>query len=269
MKKLLIVLVTLCVFCAGSYAQKKVVIETTSGEGVEESLKNIFMSALSTGLTNSGQYMVLANREEYVKKLSGEIAAQSAGLINDEELIDFGNAHGADQVVFVNIDAFDEQYFITVRMFDVNTGVADKTIDPILTTRSDVVKSAMEMARRMTAGGITGEVPEVSATDRYIPSLNLYIDYKDRSAKTYDQAASACQSKGEGWRLPEIDELDRIFYDQKVSPSDYGNNFARNVFWSSTKRNNFSYWTINFSTGVRTYVSSTSTYPFRCVRDKE
>lgn len=266
MKKLLCFAVAFMCALPISYAQKKVVIETTLGNDVEESLKSIFMSALSTGLTNSGQYTVLANREEYARKLEGEIAAQALGLINDDQLIDFGNALGADMIVFVKIDAFDGQYFITVRMFDARTGVADKTIDPILTTRSEVVQAAFELAKRMTVGGVTGEAPKITDDDVYSSSIDGYVEGSDHELMTYSAAQDACRARGEGWRLPNISELEALYHDQLAYPTKYGRTFKKSAYWSSSRRNNFSLWSVNFSSGSKTYVSAESSCAFRCIR---
>ena len=266
MRKLLVIAAALLCICSAASAQKKVVIETTLGNDVEESLKSIFMSALSTGLTNSGQYTVLANREEYAQKLAGEIAAQASGLISDDQLIDFGNALGADMIVFVKIDAFDGQYFITVRMFDAQTGVADKTIDPILTTRSEVVQAAFELAKRMTTGGITGEAPKVTARDIYSSAIGCHIEDADHEPMSFSAAQETCRARGDGWRLPTVSELETIYYDQLSYPSKYGKTFKKSPYWSSSKRNNFSIWSVNFSSGSRTYVSAESTCGFSCVR---
>lgn len=269
MKKLVVFFLAFMCALTMASAQKKVVIETTLGNDVEESLKSIFMSALSTGLTNSGQYTVLANREEYAQKLAGEIAAQASGMISDDQLIDFGNALGADMIVFVKIDAFEGQYFITVRMFDARTGVADKTIDPILTTRSEVVQAAFELAKRMTTGGITGEAPKVTDRDVYSSSLDCYVEDSDHEPMTYNAAQDVCKARGEGWRLPTVSELETIYHDQLAYPSKYGKVFRRSTYWSSSRRNNFSMWAVNFSSGSRTYVSAESASGFRCVRSND
>lgn len=247
-----------------SLAQKKVVIETTLGNGVEESLKSIFMSALSTGMTNSGQYTVLTNRQEYANKLSGEIEAQSSGLISDDQLADFGNAYGADMVVYVKIDSFDQDYFITVSMFNVETGVADKTVDPILTTRQEIVRSAYNLAKTITSGGI-GEAPKVGKSDVYAANIEGYIDSKNHEPVSFEEAYEACKQKGEGWRLPTIQELEKLYYGQLGSLSLYGSRFNSTTYWTSTKRNNFSIMAIDFGTGHKTYISTTTVTYYRCV----
>lgn len=265
-------IITILVFLLGSVgiisAQKKVVIETTVGNGVEESLKSIFMNALSTGMTNSGEYIVLANRKEYALKISGEMEAQASGLVSDDQLSDFGRAYGADMVVYVKIESFDQDYFITVSMFNVESGVADKTIDPILTNRAGILKSAQELAITLTKGGIAGEEAKQKKGVVSADVIQAYIEDKEHEAATYQEAIDACKSKGDDWRLPTVDELEVLYNQQYYSPSIFGKPFQKANYWSSTKRNNFSVMTIDFGTGNKTYISTTMRANYRCVRSK-
>lgn len=268
MRQIIIILFLLFGSLNISAAQQKVVIETTLGNGVEESLKSIFMSALSTGLTNSGEYIVLANRKEYALKISGEMEAQASGLVSDDQLSDFGRVYGADMVVYVKIDSFDQDYFITVSMINVESGVADKTIDPILTNRAGILRSAQDLAITLTKGAIAGEEPKQQKGTVVADAIQAYIEDKEHPAATYQEASDACKSKGEDWRLPTVDELEVLYNQQYYTPSIYGKPFQKVNYWSSTKRNNFSVMTIDFSTGNKTYISTTMRANYRCVRSK-
>ena len=119
---LIIVSIILLLTCFSLSAQKKkAVIETSVGNNVEESIKSTFMSALSAGLTNSGKFVVLTNREEYAQKLQGEINAQNLGYIDDAEWIELGHAIGTDYVIYTRIDCIGNNYLITVGMTDVRS----------------------------------------------------------------------------------------------------------------------------------------------------
>ena len=263
MKRLFILFVTgaLCVQTVNADNLKKVVIANTKGD-VEESLKSVFMNSLTTGLTNSGQFEVLVNRQEYAQIITGEIAAQESGLIDDAQWLEFGRAHGAEYIIYPRIDSFDNQYFITIGFINATTGRAEKTINPITATRSQVIPKAIELATILSGGGMS-EKKIISENDIRCNELSGsgYIESKDNRSSSWYDASQYCENKGVGWRLPTQKELIQIFSSMKR----YGRAFENTTYWTSDKRNNFSVYTIMYPDRSITYESCSSECKFRCV----
>ncbi|MEA3521348.1 MAG: DUF1566 domain-containing protein [Campylobacterota bacterium] len=104
----------------------------------------------------------------------------------------------------------------------------------------------------------------------------LWQDDSGVSAQEYDQdeAKAYCESlELEGyynWRLPSLEELFSLIDISKRSPAvvDGISTCAKDYYWSSTifASDNYSYWSIDFTTG-KTKVFSPGTSLFvRCVR---
>jgi hypothetical protein len=77
---------------------------------------------------------------------------------------------------------------------------------------------------------------------------NLEIAQYDFQKKLFwDDAKKACDSLGEGWRLPTKDELN-VLYENK----DKIGGFSNSLYWSSTERdNNVSAWFQFFNNGLQ------------------
>ena len=85
---------------------------------------------------------------------------------------------------------------------------------------------------------------------------NLEISEKDFPKEmNWDDAIKACQSLGNGWRLPNKDELN-LLYQNKYKIG----GFANDEYWSSTENNNYYAWNQYFNSGAQ----STSTKDTRC-----
>ena len=79
-----------------------------------------------------------------------------------------------------------------------------------------------------------------------IPEIGLEVMTEDlsKSKMGWYQAKKACDSLGDGWRLPTIDELEKIYkFKKKIG------DFKKNYYWSSTETTNTSAWYIYFRIG--------------------
>lgn len=270
MKQLLCLLLGL-IFSLSLFGQTtKAVIETTLGPDVEPELNDLFMNALSNGLTNSGQFQVIANRQEYAQKIQGEIDAQESGYIDDSQQLSFGRANGAQLVIYIKISTFDNKYFITVNMIELESGVSKKTLDPILADRSNIVDKALELAKRLSSGGVANEEKQIEVPGVECPALpGGRIDRHNRPEKDWREATSICESIGPGWRLPTLDELKSIMTIVKNQPDVYGSRFYETTYWTSTKRNSASAFSVEYPSCTTTFESLTSEAIFRCIYTEE
>ena len=75
----------------------------------------------------------------------------------------------------------------------------------------------------------------------------------------WDDAVNACAELGEGWRLPNKDELDTLFKNKNLIFNDFSpyKIYERDRYWSSSEYNNKSAWGQDFSDGVQFYTNFT------------
>ena len=269
MFKYYVLAICLCMsFELFSQEKQKVVIGSSSGDEVAQNIRSTFMNALTSGLTNSGRFDVLASHDAYTKALGEELRIQSEGYINEDQLLELGKADGADYVISANIDAIDDQFLITFKMIELKTRRTIPSTGPIIATRSELISKAQELAISLANGyvnvGRKVEEPkeEVAMLMTRFNGKKIQIDKQDKSASIWEEADRICKAKGEGWRLPTIDELKFIYQQRDLL---IGNPFKRTTYWSSSLRNNFSIYAIDFSDGTNTYVSKTSQSVYRCV----
>ena len=67
---------------------------------------------------------------------------------------------------------------------------------------------------------------------------------KDLGKMNWEDAKKACENLGDGWRLPTIEELEKIYeYRDKIG------GFEDNSYWSSTETDYGGAWFQNFGSG--------------------
>lgn len=261
-------------FVSSAQEKDKVVIGSTYGDDIPQNVRSIFMNTLSSGLTNSGRFIVLANRDEFITKVGDERRVQDAGYIDDNQMLELGRASGADYVIYARVDMFEEEFLITFQMMELKTGISVRAPEPIITDKSGLLRTARKMALDLASGNMSaGEKSVVTKED--VPCLKCltdegmftdgYIDGKDRTATTWNDAVLACENKGDGWRLPTIEETKIIYQHQRSIADAGGKRFQTTTYWTSSLRNNFSVYSLDFSDGSRTYISKTSRNVYRCV----
>jgi hypothetical protein len=93
---------------------------------------------------------------------------------------------------------------------------------------------------------------------------NLEISEKDFPKEmNWDDAIKACKSLGNGWRLPNKDELNLLFQNKyKIGV------FANNYYWSSTEGPVLSsFWFKGFANGSQSYCDKSFIFFVRAIRD--
>jgi TolB-like protein len=265
-------------FCTlGIYSQEneKVVIESTYGDDIPQNIRDIFMNALTSGLTNSGRFTVLTNREEYIKKVAGEVQAQE--YIDDNQQLELGRALGADYIIYTKIIMMGDQFFITFQMTEAKTGRSVPAPEPRLANISNLMETAMELAKDLASGKTSAGEQKIVSKEDIICSgciddegvfTDGHMDHKDRATATWNDAISTCQNKGDGWRLPTINELKVIYRQQRILINAGSRPFQPTTYWTSSPRNNFSVFSLDFSDGSQTYISKSSQSTFRCVYNR-
>lgn len=246
--------------------KKRVVVETSLGEGVDRNVKDWFMNALEPALNESDQFVLITNRNEYSQQIQGQLEAQEGGLIRDDQWITLGKAYQAEMVVYANIVAIGTQYQITIKLFEIETGISHKTIRPIYCDLSNMKEGAEQLYERLSS--IDGERHHNKSAN-YIQCYalpNSVIDRNDRSMKEWDEAQSECEQIGPGWRLPTKIELGRIIQYVKNNPSSLGHKWMNTTYWSSNERSSSTVYTVEYPSAYVTYESKNSKCIFRCIK---
>ena len=85
-------------------------------------------------------------------------------------------------------------------------------------------------------------------------------DFSDEMNR--QEASEACESLGEGWRLPSKEELNILYQNKKKIGG-----FAKEIYWSSSEHTKAdSGWAYNFANGHEFYNYKVLTYKVRAVR---
>jgi hypothetical protein len=96
-----------------------------------------------------------------------------------------------------------------------------------------------------------------------VPEIGLEVMTEDLNKITmgWYEAKKACDSLGNGWRLPSIDELEKI-YSFKNEIGD----FQKRFYWSSTDYGNGYAWSFTFHIGNAINNYKLNSYYVRAVR---
>jgi hypothetical protein len=269
-----IFLIIVLLYTTGIFAQEKknIVIANSYGENIPQGIRATFMMALESGLNNSGEYNVVENPEEYMQNLSSEKSFQESGFQDDNQAIEFGHAASAQyvcnaKVAKVENDDGTVNYSIIFKIINLETRKSD-FISPLFSTENgskDILPLATEISQYLISGKISVQQKTVAAGVKvnFVGVQFTAIDPKDGGAVTWDEANNACKSKGDNWRLPTKDELQVIYhYRNTIAGSD---GFRAVAYWTASNRNNYSVYSIDFSTGSATYLSKSNKTAFRCV----
>jgi hypothetical protein len=77
----------------------------------------------------------------------------------------------------------------------------------------------------------------------------IVVTTADLGKMKWDDAMKACTALGNGWHLPDKDELNKIYLNE---PKIVGGNFVKTPYWSSTAyKNKLSAWYQSFTSGVQ------------------
>lgn len=140
----------------------------------------------------------------------------------------------------------------------------------ILWSKTDVVgtQTWADSNFEISGGDIGGTHPTytVGNSNVAIGTKNWLERYYTSPAGTFN-AMDACKTKGLGWRLPTIVELDSIRDQARGgAPYTYLPNIVSGGYWSSSEDSSTNAYSLRFSNGgVYTYVKSGAGY-VRCVR---
>jgi hypothetical protein len=270
MKHLLIPI--LCCLCTlpmqGQNEKPRIVVSYITNDKVEDDFRGVFTDALSVGLQNSQMYEVYDLRSEFAAIQKKELDYQTEGHVRDDELLDAARVNGIQFAAYITIRAVNDQYSISVRFNDLQTGKAVGAPFTVRFPRSDPFSAADEVTSRLVRMRSVTAVQKKSfitcecAIDEYGKRVKSDVSASNESPLTHAEAIEFCKNKGEGFRLPTRTELLNIFYTPELAP------FVTKDYWTADSRNSYEAYIINFG-ALRTdiYYSKNIRNTFRCIRD--
>ena len=89
----------------------------------------------------------------------------------------------------------------------------------------------------------------------------LLVWHEDLGKMNWEDAMADCEALGDGWRLPDKDELNLLYQNKEAIGG-----FATNYYWSSTETDANYAWDQSFYGGVQNLNYKASTYYVRAVR---
>jgi len=89
----------------------------------------------------------------------------------------------------------------------------------------------------------------------------IFVGLKDLGRMEWNDAMAACEALGDGWRLPDKDELNLLYQNKEAIGG-----FANSSYWSSTEDGSAHARGQNFDDGGQISGNKTNTYSVRAVR---
>jgi TolB-like protein len=268
----IIVITTICLLCVlpigAQEGKPRIVISFAQNEKVDEDFRGTFTDALSEGLQNSGIYEVFDVRKEFAEVQQAEIDYQAGGRVRDDEMLDFARGKGVKYVAYITIRVLYDQYRISVKFANLETGEAvgapfnkdsKRGGDPF--SVADEIIAHLTKMRPVTAVQKKSFLPCECSINQYGRPAKSDVSAANEPPRSYPDAVQFCKEKGDGFRLPTRAELICIFSTYELEP------FDRKDYWTADSRNNYEAYVINYATLAETYYSKNIKNTFRCIRE--
>lgn len=131
---------------------KKKVAVYVSGADADASMKKIFGSKLVGAIARSNGFAAVERTVEFLAALNAETDYQTSGEVQDSQIARLGQKFGVRYVVVADIaEAFDE-YFISSRLINVETGLVERSFDT--NGAADNMQQLVKLAENIADGMI-------------------------------------------------------------------------------------------------------------------
>jgi hypothetical protein len=260
-------------FCSVNLsAQEKKTIavydDEKSNSDIPENVRKSVISALEEGITKAKIFKVVERSQ--------------LGVVNKEHIFrednieggsqDMGQVKEADYACYANISLLgSSNYRINCKITEVSSGNMIHT-DHVETTQGEAdLSTALNIIadKMFSSKNFRGEIACPKCCEESGEYVNGVISPKDNKAATWDEACKICSYYGEDWYLPSKEELRRIYDNQVIIMANGGRRFQQIDYWSSSKRNNYDVYSINFRDGSIVYYSKSPKNVFRCLKKVE
>ena len=255
MKKILLVLWISCLSIVSQAQDEKLriaVLDPTTGGTAMDETKLAVQEIISSTIVATGKYIVI--ERPMFDKILKEQAFQNSDVADNSQATEIGKLAGAHKVVLSAVSMVGGRNMLSIKMIDVATASIDgkhsKTkicnsndlldiVEPLtmemLGLEANYAKQTIDFTQPQRQTPIETPKPH---TKPYIDieQLSFYIWKQDEVGfLDWKMAHEVCSVKGEGWRLPTTDELQKMsfFINDIKNMNGYNNNFK---YWSSESK---------------------------------
>ncbi len=124
----LILFCTICTGVAQEQTKRKVAVYMTQSN-INDSHKKIIGAKLVSAITESDEYIAVERTADFLAALSAENDYQLSGEVRDSQIAQLGQKFGVRYVAVVDVSEIFDEYFISARMINVETGLVEKAFD--------------------------------------------------------------------------------------------------------------------------------------------
>jgi len=258
MKQLLIIfLIFSATFC--SFGQKKVAVKVSYKDSTDLEIKRIVHDILKTCIDRTGKYSLAARGDDLEIALEEKYFQEE---ISDKEFK--WVARKADYTYGANIIKIRDNFQITCLLFETE---ADLIVFSETVITKNGVDDFMPLLDNVTTEMATGRSGKATVKCRNCNDEGGFsVALSDEKKANYEDAVKVCESKGDGWELPNKEDLINIYKNKKDIEKGEARKFKKDDYWCSEKRNNYEAYVVNFETGKSEYYSNLEKNPFRCIK---
>lgn len=285
MKRTLILL-SLTLFCAISFAQSKPKIAVyVANSDLSEAEKKVLSTKILTPFVQSGEFRAIERSDAFLSGMARERQKQRDGSVDDSQISRLGKEAGVQFVCVADlVDAFGI-YSVSARLIDTETAEIVGIGETEMKGLNEIGEAADKIFEQIS--GLTGdsnyETTEASATpnsftdtrDKKKYRIKRIGDYtwflQDLSYKKnkyiWKEALKACPA---GWRLPDDGEWKMLRGDAKPNDIKEFSKYSKGFWWSSTKGKGTQANGWNITNGsLKGYGNgnTSNAYAVRCIKD--
>ena len=278
MKKILL-FATMLVLIMSAVAQKKVAVwETKCDDGS--------ITKFQSTMVRGGMEAAVANADGYTgydrtafDAILQEHNFQRSGAVSDSDIKRMGEMAGVQYIIVPEAMASGTDFYIIVKMLDVETGEYGAAYEELCTTSAGDIKNACSnlgiqlfgnadkksKPSTTTAQSASSKAaPANTSTDGLIflttsPEGNaVYVaNVNEKGLFNYELAETTCSCKGQGWRLPNNNELSIIY----VKKKELGEKITIHTYWGQDGT------AFDMLHGMTIDISKKKQFKVRCVRE--
>jgi len=123
MKRIIITLIVALLSFSAIATNKKVAVFDPAGNA-GNAVREIVREKISSSIVNIGGYEVV--ERHLIEKLLEEHKMQLSGLIDDNQVVEMGKLMGANVAIVTSVTEMGSNYFISIKMIDVQTAQIEK-----------------------------------------------------------------------------------------------------------------------------------------------
>ncbi len=172
----------LCVFAGSSVvaqgqdATKKKVAVYVTGDA-DNSVKKVLGAKLVTAITSSGTYAAVERTADFLEAIAQENDYQTSGEVRDSQIVRLGNKFGVRFVVVADVNEVWEEFFISSRLINVETGLVEKALD--VSGPAQSLPELTKLSKEVSDGLLKEQYSSSSNFSNTPLHLSLYVTKED------------------------------------------------------------------------------------------